>query len=93
MIAHNFKIKFASGVTQTEIDGKHVLFSKETGDFFGLNDSAQMFLEELHDNDFTTTVRKVAERFLVSEDEISTDLLVLLNGLEKPKLIHKISVP
>lgn len=89
----NFKIEFAPGVTQTEIDGKHVLFSKNSGDFFGLNDSAQMFLKELQCNDFLTTLNKAAESFSMPEEEIANDILMLLKNLEAPKFIHKIPVP
>ncbi len=89
----NFKVQLTPGVTLTETDGKLVLFSKRTGDFFGLNDSANLFLDELSRSDFLTTQRRAVDTYNMSPSEISADLLTLVEDLEDQKLIVRIPIP
>ena len=93
MANNNFKIELAPQVTITETDGKAVLFSKKTGDFFGLNDSAAYLLKELSGSDFLATLKKASVAFSVPETDLSSDLIELVADLEKQKLLKKIPIP
>lgn len=88
----NFKIVLAAHLTLTEMDGKLVLFSKNTGDFFGLNESAGLFLKRLLESDFENSLAFVKKEFDAPEGVLRSDFLSLIEGLEKNKLVTKIPV-
>ncbi len=92
MGANNFKVHLAQDLTLTESDGQTVLFSKKTGDFFGLNESAGLFLKDLTETDFESTLKKAAVTFSAPMEVLSTDLLELVDELEKQKLITRTAV-
>lgn len=87
----NFKIQLNPGITLTETQGKLVLFSKKTGDFFGLNESALFLLKNLLESDFSTAVQKGAEEFQVDTATLEADLVDLVAELEKTSIIKKLS--
>lgn len=87
----NFKIQLNPGITLTETQGKLVLFSKKTGDFFGLNESALFLLKTLLESDFSTAVQKGAEEFQVDTATLEADLVDLVAELEKTSIIKKLS--
>lgn len=89
-LAPNFKVALASTISLTEIDGKLVLFSKDTGDFFGLNESALFLLKKLLDTDYLQAVAAGAAEYEVTEQAISQDLIELVTELEKQKLLRKL---
>ncbi|MFM8269488.1 MAG: PqqD family protein [Pseudomonadota bacterium] len=92
MTSHlNFKIELAPHLNLTEMDGKWVLFSKDSGDFFGLNETAGIFLKLLLENDFDSSVLLAQKEFKISEDILRKDFLELVDDLTKNKLIKKIS--
>ena len=92
MANSNFRIELAPEVTLTETEGKIVLFSKKTGDFFGLNESAVLFIKELSSKDYLHTLQTASKTFAVPESELASDILELVAELEKQKLLKKIPV-
>lgn len=78
-------------MTLTETQGKLVLFSKKTGDFFGLNESALFLLKTLLESDFSTALQKGAEEFQVDPSTLEADLVDLVAELEKTSIIKKLS--
>ncbi len=85
------KYQLPTNITLKEIDGQTVLFSKKTGDFYGLNDTATYLLKELVESDFDATLTKAASIYKVSPEELRTDLLEIVADLEGKKLLTKIS--
>lgn len=83
----NFKISLSPQVTLTEIDGKLVLFSKTSGDFFGLNESALFLLKLALETDFKSAVERAAGEYQESVDVIQEDLLALIEDLKKAKVL------
>jgi len=90
ILVPNFKVELVSTISLTEIDGKLVLFSKDTGDFFGLNESALFLLKNLLDTDFWQAVAAGAAEYAVTEQAICDDLMELVTELEKQKLLRKL---
>lgn len=88
----NFKIELAKHLTLTTIDNKLVLFSKQSGDFFGLNESALFLLKTLLENNYQITVQLAVKEFGVDAQVIQSDLLELVRDLESQKLLRKIDV-
>ncbi|NBT59719.1 PqqD family protein [bacterium] len=86
----NFKIDLAPNLTLTEMEGKWVLFSKHTGDFFGLNESAGIFLNILIQNDFLTSLKLARKEFDAPEEVLERDFLELIHSLESQKLLKKL---
>ncbi|NBV49670.1 PqqD family protein [bacterium] len=89
----NFKITLNPQVTLTEMEGRLVLFSKSTGDFFGLNESALILLKQLLNSDFNTAVNHCSQEFGVAPATIETDLIALVEELERQKLLKKEMLP
>ncbi len=87
--AQNFKVSLAPHITLTEMDGKLVLFSKQSGDFFGLNESALLLLKTLLASDFKSTVTNIAVDVGEKEERIAADLMELVNELESHQLIYR----
>jgi hypothetical protein len=88
----NFRIELAKHLTLTEMENKLVLFSKTTGDFFGLNETALFLLRTLLESDFEKTVQIAAKEFNENPTVIEQDLIELLAELESQKLLHKIEM-
>lgn len=86
----NFKITLNPDMTLTETQGKLVLFSKKTGDFFGLNESALFLLKTLLESDFSTALVKGAQEFQVEPSLLEQDLVELVSELEKTSIIKKV---
>jgi len=86
----NFKIQLAENLSLTEMERKWVLFSKQTGDFFGLNESAGFFLKLLLEHDFLKSIALAQKEFDVSETILQQDFLELIDDLMKRKLIKKV---
>ena len=86
----NFKLKLDALVVIQQIDGQDVLFSKKTGDFFGINESAAFMLKILIDTDFQSTIRQASSSFNVDQETISSDLMELVDSLVESKLAEKI---
>lgn len=89
----NFKIQLNPQVTLTEMEGRLVLFSKSTGDFFGLNESALVLLKTLLNSDFKTAVNHCSQEFGVPTSTIEMDLIALVEDLEHQKLLRKEMIP
>ena len=88
----NYTVKLASTVTLKKVDGQTVLFSKVTGDFYGLNPTAAYLLEELVQSDFESTSKKAAAGFGVEESQIQADLEEVIASLSEAKLVSIIPV-
>jgi len=86
----NFSICLAPQFSLTQIDGKLVLFSKQTGDFFGLNESALVLLQKLLANDFDTALNLAAQEFEVEKDILQKDFLELVSELEKLNILKRV---
>jgi len=86
----NFRVELHPEMTLTETQGKLVLFSKKTGDFFGLNESALHLLKLLIASDFMTALKTGAQDLEVDTNTLQTDLLELVAELEKNKIIKKL---
>lgn len=85
-----YKIRVEDGVTTTNVDGRAVLFSKKTGDFFGLNDTALHFFTRLLSETSDTVAVETSERFQVPTDIVTRDLNELVDGLVQKKLVAKV---
>lgn len=85
------KFTFQKNVTLKEIDGQTVLFSKKTGDFFGLNDSAAFLLKMLVEGDFDSTLERASTLFKVEPAELRRDLEEIIADLEGKELLERIS--
>ena len=85
----NYTIQMSPMVTLTKMNGQTVLFSKATGDFFGLNPTANYLVEELLKSDFVTASRKAAGDFGVEENVIQNDLQEVVASLVEAKLVVK----
>ncbi len=91
MTSHpNFRVQLAAHYSLTEIDGKLVLFSKNTGDFFGLNESALVLLKHLSDHTFEDAVKFGISEFQVAESELRQDILDLVQELESHKILKRV---
>ena len=86
----NFKVQLAPHITLTEIDGKLVLFSKQSGDFFGLNESAVGLIKSLLETDFLTTLKRASGEYNETESVLRTDLIELIKQLEDAKILKTI---
>jgi hypothetical protein len=85
----NFKLRLDPLIVMQKIDDQDVLFSKKTGDFFGLNESAAFMLRQLLNGDFKSAVNQSATAFSVDKTMIENDLLELVNALIEAKLAEK----
>jgi len=85
----NFKLRLDPLIVMQKIDDQDVLFSKKTGDFFGLNESAAFMLRQLLNSDFKSAVNQSATAFSVEKTMIENDLLELVNALIEAKLAEK----
>lgn len=87
----NYNLKFDPLIVLQKIDGQDVLFSKKTGDFFGLNESAAFMLKTLVESNFNKAVQVCAKHFAESEETIRQDLNELVDSLIESKLAEKTS--
>lgn len=85
------KFSLEPSVTLKTVDGQLVLFSKKSGDFYGLNDSAGYLVQELINTDFEATIHKASTYFKVEEGELRHDLKEIIADLEKNQLLRKVS--
>jgi hypothetical protein len=85
----NYNLKFDPLIVLQKIDGQDVLFSKKTGDFFGLNESAAFMLKTLVESNFNKAVQVCAEQFGESEETIRQDLNELVDTLIESELAEK----
>lgn len=85
----NYKLKLDPLIVLQKIDGQDVLFSKKTGDFFGLNESATLMLTALLDTDFNEAVKLCSKQFGEPEDTIRADLNELVDSLIESRLAEK----
>lgn len=83
------KAKLTKGVTLTQIEGKTVLFSLKSGDTFGLNDSAALFVKQLLASDFDAAVKACATEFEAPEAEVRGDMQEILDDLVAQKLLER----
>jgi hypothetical protein len=83
----SFRAKLGQGITLTNIEGKHVLFSIRTGETFGLNETAAALLQSLLASDFDAAVEECAKRYDVAVDELRADLKGLVDELSEQKLV------
>lgn len=88
----NFKVELAPHLTLTTIEGKLVLFSKSTGDFFGLNESAAFFLKAVTETDFRSALQLAQDEFSVPKETLEKDFLDLIQDLESLKLLKTVAV-
>ena len=86
----NFKIVLSSHVTLTKMEDKLVLFSKKSGDFYGLNESALFLLKTLLESDFHKTLKVAAHEFNEDENVIQSDLEELVTSLESADVLKKV---
>ncbi len=87
----NYNLRFDPLIVLQKIDDQDVLFSKKTGDFFGLNESAAFMLKTLVESNFKNAVKVCAEQFGEPEDTIRQDLNELVDSLIESKLAEKTS--
>lgn len=85
----NFRLKLDPLIVMQKIDDQDVLFSKKTGDFYGLNESAAFMLRQLLGSDFKTAVSQSAAAFKVDRTVIEGDLLELVESLVASELAEK----
>jgi hypothetical protein len=82
----NYTLELTPTVSWTTMEGQTVLFSKQTGDFFGLNETATYLVQELLKSDCEATVREAAAKFGVEESMIRADLDEVVDSLVEAKL-------
>lgn len=85
----NYNLRLDPLIVLQKIDSQDVIFSKKTGDFFGLNESAAFMLKTLVESNFNTAVQVCAEQFGETEDTIRQDLNELVDTLIESKLAEK----
>lgn len=86
----NYTIVLSPTVSWTTVNEQTVLFSKSTGDFYGMNSTAAHLVQELLQSNFLSTVRKASQEFGVEEAQIQTDLQEVVDTLLAAKLVtHK----
>ena len=85
----NFKVAISPGATLTDMDGKSVIFSKKSGAFYGLNNSANQLLDGLVKSDFDSTVTKYASLYGVQREVLVADISEMLDELLELKLVTK----
>ena len=88
----NYSVKLDPSVTLKKVDGQAMLFSKATGDFYGLNPTAIHLLEQLLGSDFETTSKKAAHDYGVEESVIRADMTEIIDSLLDAKLVHRVSL-
>lgn len=81
-------VHLAPDATISTIEGKTVLFSKRTGDFFGLNDSAAYMVRAALESDVERAIAKCAADYEVDPVELGADLRSLLDELAKLRLVE-----
>ena len=81
--------ELASGITLNEIDGKTFLFSENSGDSYGLNDSGAELLELLIESGFEAAVSKSTEIFFWVVLTIRVDWREWVDDLVAAKLLRK----
>ena len=85
----NFRVKLHTDATLNNMDGRSVIYSSATGDFYGLNDTATVMVDELLQSDFESTVRESARRYEMPDAEIARDLREVVDTLIRLHLVEK----
>ncbi len=86
-----YHVELMPGVSLTKVDDRSVLFSKKTGDFYGLNNSGAWMVRELLASGYEQTLANAATAFQgVASDKLATDLTTLVDHLAKLKLLKKL---
>jgi len=88
----NYTITLDPSVALKKVDGQTVLFSKQTGDFYGLNSTAVHLVEQLLASDFDTATTKAAKDYGVEETIIRNDMTDVVDSLLEAKLIHRVPI-
>lgn len=83
----NEAIELAPNVSWTTIEGQTVLFSKLTGDFYGLNPTATYLVQEVVKTGVDATVSEAAKKFGVDEPQIRGNLDEILRSLLEAQLV------
>lgn len=89
----NYTIQLTPTTTMTTMQGQSVLFSKHTGDFFGLNPTAKYFVEKLLASDVETAAAEAATQFGVPAETLRADIDELVNELAGSKLVERRPLP
>lgn len=76
-------------VVLRELDGQTVLFSKQSGEFFGLNDSAAVFVADLLQAGFEDALGKAAALYQASAEDLRGDFQELVDDLIAQGLLEK----
>lgn len=75
-------------ILDSEIDGEKVMMSPETGDYFGLKDTANRIWELLEEpRGVEQIVQKLTEEYEVEEDQCFRDILPFLEEMLEQHLL------
>ena len=77
------------GIAMKDMDGQTVLFSKISGEFFGLNESAARFITDLLQNGLETALGNAAALYNASVEELRGDFNELITDLIGQGLLLK----
>jgi hypothetical protein len=88
----NYTIRLDPSVALKKVDGQTVLFSKRTGDFYGLNPTAVHLIERLLESDLDSTTKSAANDFGVEEKTIRDDITEVVDSLVEAKLVHRMPI-
>ena len=69
------------------MDGQMVLFSKTSGEFFGLNETAARFVADLLQSSFATALGNAAALYHVDAEELRSDFNELIADLTDQGLL------
>jgi hypothetical protein len=88
----NFTLALDPMVTLRDVNGQTVLFSRTTGDFYGLNPTGGYLIRQLMSSDFERTTRAAAAELDVDEERVRDDLDEMVAALVKARLAARVPV-
>ena len=77
------------GIVLKEMDGQTVLFSKNSGEFFGLNETAARFVTDLLQYGLEAALVNAAALYNAGVEELRGDFNELINDLIDQGLLQK----
>jgi hypothetical protein len=82
------KVRFSDDVLFQELNGEGVLLNLKTGVYLGLNQVGTKVWKLLAaDPSLTKVVESIVAEFDVEREQFTTDLLLLINDMQKQELV------
>lgn len=81
-------IKLAEDLSLTDVDEEMVILNLKTGSYYGVNHIGAELLKDVQKNtDFSKSVKRISEKYQVSQEQVASDIEQLLGELEDQELI------